>query len=208
MPVSATGGSVFRCGDIRRRPSDMGSPGACWTLSTCEHADFGGRCPSDGAVCSLSDVLEAGSVPPRYFLTPRACAGILRRAAKRGKALPAPLAEALRGTGDTSISVVSNTDDAASDEPHRPQSLTTLTLVSKPGGSLASPAPSSQPGPSRPEKRPKALHIGTSRPQGPSPPARSGPRAPHHSRIRTPPVSAPSAPSALRPSRTLSAGGC
>jgi hypothetical protein len=35
-------------------------------------------------------------VPLRFYLTPRACAGILRRAEKRGKALPRSLAEALR----------------------------------------------------------------------------------------------------------------
>ena len=52
--------------------------------------------PSDAAVCSLSDVLEAGPVPQRFFLSPKACAGILRRAEKRGKSLPPFLAEALR----------------------------------------------------------------------------------------------------------------
>jgi hypothetical protein len=43
---------------------------------------------SNGAVCSLSDTLETGSVPLRHFLKPRACAGILRRAAERGRKLP------------------------------------------------------------------------------------------------------------------------
>ena len=81
----------------------------------------------------------------------------------------------MRDLGDTSVSVVRNANDAVSDEPHRPQALTTLTLASKPGGSLTPPAPSSQPGPSRPGKRPKALHTWTSRPQGPPPAVRSGP---------------------------------
>jgi hypothetical protein len=45
----------------------------------------------------LSDVLEpTGSVPPRFFLSPKACAGILRRAEKRGKKLPEALDRALR----------------------------------------------------------------------------------------------------------------
>lgn len=35
-------------------------------------------------------------MPQRYYLSPKACAGILRRAEKRGKALPAALAAALR----------------------------------------------------------------------------------------------------------------
>jgi hypothetical protein len=52
---------------------------------------------SDGGVCLLSDVLEeTGSVPPRFFLSPTACAGILRRAEKRGKKLPEALDRALR----------------------------------------------------------------------------------------------------------------
>jgi site-specific DNA-cytosine methylase len=35
-------------------------------------------------------------VPERFFLSPRAAAGILRRAARRGRALPGELVEALR----------------------------------------------------------------------------------------------------------------
>jgi DNA (cytosine-5)-methyltransferase 1 len=46
-------------------------------------------------VCSLLEVLESGSIPSRYFLSPKACAGILRRAEKRGKSLPEPLRVAL-----------------------------------------------------------------------------------------------------------------
>jgi hypothetical protein len=46
-------------------------------------------------VCSLSDILETGDVPQRFFLTPKACAGILRRAEKRGKELPPQLRHAL-----------------------------------------------------------------------------------------------------------------
>jgi hypothetical protein len=45
--------------------------------------------PNDDAVSSLSDILETGDVPQRYFLSPKACSGILRRAEKRGKELPA-----------------------------------------------------------------------------------------------------------------------
>lgn len=49
-----------------------------------------------GAACLLSDCLEpTGSVAPRYYLSPKACAGILRRAEKRGKEIPAPLKAAL-----------------------------------------------------------------------------------------------------------------
>ena len=76
--------------------SGMGSPGECLTLNTSVWTGFAGRCPSGGAVCSLSDILEDhGSVPQRYYLTPEACAGILRRAEQRGKGLPMPLRQAL-----------------------------------------------------------------------------------------------------------------
>lgn len=50
---------------------------------------------SGGVACSLSSILETGPIDPRYFLSPIACAGILRRAAARGKELPAPLRLAL-----------------------------------------------------------------------------------------------------------------
>ena len=62
--------------------------GEFWTLS-------GSESPSDAAACSLPDVLETGPHLSKYFLSPKAAAGILRRAAKRGRTLPAPLAEAL-----------------------------------------------------------------------------------------------------------------
>src|ERR1051325_3318892 len=50
--------------------------------------------PKDAAVCSLSQVLET-EVAPKYFLSPKACRGILRRAEKRGRELPAQLRQAL-----------------------------------------------------------------------------------------------------------------
>ncbi len=51
--------------------------------------------PNAAAVCSLSQVLERGSIPARFYLSPKACAGILRRSDKRGKELPTPLHHAL-----------------------------------------------------------------------------------------------------------------
>ena len=76
--------------------SGMGSPTEFLTLSTCEWTDWSGPSLSDDGVCSLPDVLETGDVPQRYFLSAKACAGILRRAEKRGKELPLALARALR----------------------------------------------------------------------------------------------------------------
>src|SRR5690606_9240212 len=64
--------------------------GGVWTPSTSAWPNDG-----SGSSCSLADILEPGPVPTRYFLSSRACAGILRRAAKRGKELPPPLARAL-----------------------------------------------------------------------------------------------------------------
>lgn len=52
--------------------------------------------PNAAVVCSLSQVLETGSIPPRFFLSSKACAGILRRSEKRGKKLPEPLLRALQ----------------------------------------------------------------------------------------------------------------
>jgi hypothetical protein len=66
----------------------MGSPTEFWTLSSSEF-------PSVVAGSSLSAVLETGALPPRFYLSATACAGILRRAAKRGKTLPPQLHQAL-----------------------------------------------------------------------------------------------------------------
>lgn len=50
--------------------------------------------PSGAVVYLLSQILEV-NVPHKYFLSPKAAAGILRRAEARGRALPQPLHEAL-----------------------------------------------------------------------------------------------------------------
>lgn len=55
-----------------------------------------GECPSGGGEhSSLQDVLETEPPPPRFSLSPRACAGVLRRAARRGRELPPALRAAL-----------------------------------------------------------------------------------------------------------------
>ena len=78
------------------RTAGMGSDTGCLTLNISEW-------PSDAAVCSLSDVLEIGDVPQRYFLSATACQGILRRAEKRGKSLPPSLQAALESVVSDSI---------------------------------------------------------------------------------------------------------
>ena len=62
--------------------------GAPWTRNT-------GACPSAERASSLWQILE-GRPPPKYFLSQRACRGILLRAEKRGKPLPSKLEWALQ----------------------------------------------------------------------------------------------------------------
>ena len=87
----------------------MGSPTEFSTLNILEY-------PSDGVASSLSDILETGELPRRYYLSSTACRGILRRAEKRGKELP----EALR----SALLVV------ASQTPHRPSTQDAKTVSS------------------------------------------------------------------------------
>lgn len=67
------------------------SNGSRWTRN-------GSEFPNDGDECSsqLVSILEQPTdVQTRYFLSPKAAQGILRRATRRGKKLPALLEEAL-----------------------------------------------------------------------------------------------------------------
>jgi hypothetical protein len=65
-----------------------GPRGEFWMLNTSAW-------PNDASVCLLSSVLEQGPIPQKYYLSRQACAGILRRAEKRGKTLPPALKAAL-----------------------------------------------------------------------------------------------------------------
>jgi hypothetical protein len=53
-----------------------------------------GESPSVVVASTLSQILEANA-PERYYLSAKACEGILRRAERRGKQLPPMLKEAL-----------------------------------------------------------------------------------------------------------------
>ena len=59
-----------------------------------------GECPSVVKESFLSQILEE-DVPEKYFLSQKACEGILRRAAARGKELPPMLREALEQQSTT-----------------------------------------------------------------------------------------------------------
>ena len=71
-----------------------------WMSSgTVWHGEYSTRSssawPNDASVSFLSDTLET-CVPARYCLSPKACAGILRRCESKGRPLPEPLGEVLR----------------------------------------------------------------------------------------------------------------
>ncbi len=56
----------------------MGSHTGFLTLNISE-------CHSGADVCSLSDILETGNLPQRYFLSMKACMGIIRRTDRNKK---------------------------------------------------------------------------------------------------------------------------
>ena len=68
-----------------------------WTLNT-------GVSPREGRVCSLSRILE-DSPPRKYYLSRKACLGILRRARERGKPLPPQLETALKAQAGLTVYV-------------------------------------------------------------------------------------------------------
>ena len=96
-------GKLMRSGILAR--------GECWTLNTCEWTDTLVPFRSVDVVCSLSDILlEIGDIPPRYFLSPAACLGILRRAESRGRELPEALRRALEAQAGKSSSIHSSAE--------------------------------------------------------------------------------------------------
>ena len=75
----------------------MAFRGELWTLATSES-------PSDAVECSLSQVLNP-TAPQRFSLSARAASGILRRANRRGKVLPAALQTALEAIGTEQLQI-------------------------------------------------------------------------------------------------------
>ena len=98
----ATEGATSRTSSARLGNAGILLPTGLWTLNGCEWTG----CPEQfrngdagfgSSVCGLSDILETvGEHLRKYCLSLKACAGILRRAASRGKDLPARLAAALK----------------------------------------------------------------------------------------------------------------
>jgi len=84
----------FQCLDLEsgqtpewREAEALISLGACTTPNISEQH-------SGAGACFLSQILEE-KAPEKYCLSPKACAGILRRAERRGKDLPPLLKTAL-----------------------------------------------------------------------------------------------------------------
>ncbi len=88
---------LFMLLDLRPGAGNMLGP--CWELAPVWLGPPGtlntSECPSGAAESSLSQIL-VDTAPSRYYLSPLACLGILRRARERGKTLPPLLEQALR----------------------------------------------------------------------------------------------------------------
>ena len=95
--------------------------GAYWETDTALPGGFTmpstGVCPRDARESTLSQILDLNA-PERYCLSPRACAGIIRRAEKRGKELPPMLRDALMeviGLGGGLESIEDEPEDETTD---------------------------------------------------------------------------------------------
>ena len=69
-----------------------------WEMISQSHGEYStrlvGEFPKEENASTLSQILMA-QVPEKYYLSPKACLGILRRASMRGKTLPDVLHKAL-----------------------------------------------------------------------------------------------------------------
>lgn len=72
----------------------------------------GGALPREEQESFLSQILQV-RVPRRYYLSPKACQGILRRASARGKELPEILRKALERQA---VEDLTDTADAPQEE--------------------------------------------------------------------------------------------
>ena len=74
------------------------APEKFWEIISQSHGGYltrlVGEFPKDENASTLSQILM-GQVPEKYYLSPKACQGILRRASDRGKQLPEVLRKAL-----------------------------------------------------------------------------------------------------------------
>ena len=86
---------------LDRRTVDGAKLDSTWEIITPSLGDSStlniGESPKDASVSSLSSILE-DNVPEKYFLSVKACEGILRRSDERGKPLAELLVIALKNT--------------------------------------------------------------------------------------------------------------
>ena len=87
-----------------RKPTESNagpSPAVSWETRVLSHGEDStlniGESPRDASECSLSSILE-DNVPLKYYLSERACLGILRRSEEKGKPLDDLLKKALLNT--------------------------------------------------------------------------------------------------------------
>jgi hypothetical protein len=85
--------------------SGMGTPIESWTLVTSEYHNRAEE-------SMLSDILETGDVPQRYFFSPGRCSLLLERMEKHGLVRPA-FSTALRNTVVANIPSVAKTSQEA-----------------------------------------------------------------------------------------------
>lgn len=100
--------SVHSSGKLMK--SGILAHGECWTLNTCEWTVSLVPYLREDGVCSLSDILETGGIPQRYYLSQDACLGILRRAESRGRELPEVLRQVLEAQAGKSSSIPSSAE--------------------------------------------------------------------------------------------------
>jgi hypothetical protein len=94
---------VRRGGRSTRKVSSRNGAGAfSWSMHGLEVGEIPQTCFSKPKP-KVSSILQRAGVDQRYFLTPKACAGILDRAQRRGKKLPELLEAALSASAGRAI---------------------------------------------------------------------------------------------------------
>lgn len=96
--------------------SGMGSHTEFLTLNLPEHNGSLEQSHNDDGVSSLSDILETGALPPRFFLSAKASQGILRRSEKRGKQLNETLRQALEEAASRKSAAPSPTEHTTEED--------------------------------------------------------------------------------------------
>ena len=104
ITARTSGASLKQSAALRTKPflfldlRNGSTPARSWRTDIPSHGEPSmrsiGESPSVVVESTLSSILEANA-PEKYYLSAKACKGILRRAERRGKELPLMLKEAL-----------------------------------------------------------------------------------------------------------------